>query len=74
MNYREKILNYIVSYIQNHGYSPSNREIGAGVGLKSVSSVSYHLKSLFDLGILESDAEFGSPRAIRVKGWKFTKE
>ncbi len=40
---REKILEYIVSYIQDHGYPPTRREIGEAVGLKSSSSVQSHI-------------------------------
>lgn len=52
----------------------SVREIGDGVGLKSTSSVQSHLRRMFDEGIIETDAKFGSPRAIRVPGYRFVKE
>lgn len=71
---RQRIYEYIVNYIQNHGYSPSVREIGDGVGLKSTSSVQSHLGRMFDDGMIETDAKFGSPRAIRVPGYRFVKE
>lgn len=70
---RHKILEFIVSYIQEHGYSPTVREIGNGVGLKSSSSVQSHLKKMFANGTLETDASFSSPRAIRVPGYSFQK-
>ena len=71
---RNKILQYIVTYIQEHGYSPSVREIGEGIGLNSTSTVQYHLNRLFELGELETDAVKGTARAIRVPGYKFVKE
>ena len=71
---KQKIYDYIVDYIQEHGYPPTVREIGAGVGLKSTSSVYYHLQKMLDLGMLETDAEESAPRAIRVPGYKFVKD
>lgn len=71
---RKAILDYVIRYISEHGYSPCVREIGQGVGLKSTSSVQHHLHKMFDLGMLESDEGFGTPRAIRVPGYKFVKE
>ncbi len=71
---REKILQAIISYINQHGYSPSVREIGDMVGLKSTSSVQAHLTRMFTDGMIESDAGLGFPRVIRVPGYKFVKE
>lgn len=65
------VLNYIKIYIWEHGYPPSVREIGDGVGLKSTSSVQVHIKKLIELGVLETDAEMGTPRALRVPGYIF---
>jgi repressor LexA len=67
-NIKRWIIEFIRSYIKEHGYPPCVREIAAGVGLKSTSTVHSHLKSLIESGHLETDAEFGSPRAIRVPG------
>ena len=71
---KEQILQYIITYIQQHGYSPSVREIGDAVGLKSTSSVHSRLAHMLKMGMLETDAKTGSPRAIRVPGWKFVKK
>ncbi|MDO5540585.1 MAG: hypothetical protein Q4F83_11035 [Eubacteriales bacterium] len=70
---REQILQYIIAYISQHGYPPTLREIGKGVGLKSTSSVQSHLNWMFACGTLETDAA-GSPRAIRVPGYGFIRE
>ena len=70
---RIRIYKYVVAYIQEHGYPPSVREIGDGVGLKSTSSVYSHLKRMLEDGMLETDAEFGQPRALRVPGYKYIK-
>lgn len=71
---RKKILKYITAYIQTHGYSPSVREIGEAVGLSSSSSVQNHIQRMIKDGTLETDAPPGTPRAIRVPGYKFVKE
>lgn len=73
-NIRDRILNAIIGYVKEHGYSPSVREIGEMVGLKSTSSVQTHLKKMMDSGMLETDAEFSTPRAIRIPGYEFVKK
>lgn len=70
----EKILKFIVDYITFHGYSPSVREICDGVSIHSSSNVHYHLKNMLESGMIETDANSGTPRAIRVPGYKFVKE
>lgn len=71
---REAIYKAIISYIERHGYSPTNREIMSMAGLKSTSSVHEHLLAMKELGMIETDAGFGASRAIRVPGYKFVKE
>ena len=43
---QQKIYDYIQTFSAEHGYPPSVREIGAAVGLKSPSTVHFHLKGL----------------------------
>ena len=43
---QQKVYDYIVFCIQTQGYPPSVREIGNEVGLKSPSTVHFHLKHL----------------------------
>lgn len=71
---RKQIRAYIIQYMIEHGYSPSVRDIAIGVGLRSTSTVHHHLRLMFEQGMLETDAEIGTPRAIRVPGWRFVKE
>lgn len=71
---RIKILEFIKVYIKKHGYSPSYEEIKKGVGLKSKSSVYNHVQQMLDEGMLETDAEKGASRALRVPGCKFVWE
>ena len=44
-NKAQLIVEYVNQFIQENGYSPSVREIGAAVGLRSTASVSYHLQA-----------------------------
>lgn len=71
---RERIMNFIIDYISKHGYAPTYREIGNGVGLRSTSSINTHMKRLFEERKLETDETDGCPRAIRVPGYRFEKE
>ncbi len=61
---QKKIYDYIASCIQTQGYPPSVREIGEAVGLKSPSTVHFHLKHLAQEGYIEVGA--GKGRAITL--------
>lgn len=63
---QQRIYDYIVSFQGQHGYPPSVREIGEAVGLKSPSTVHFHLKGLEQKGLIIK-AE-GKTRAITVSG------
>ena len=63
-NKAELIMDYVNQFIQENGYSPSVREIGAAVGLRSTASVSYHLQQLQQKGYLQSPGAKGRKRAI----------
>lgn len=52
---QKEILTYIKKFIVNHGYAPSVREIGAGVGLSSTATVFVHLKNLEKKGVIRQD-------------------
>ena len=43
---QQQIYDFIISFQADHGYPPSVREIGEHVGLKSPSTVHFHLKGL----------------------------
>ena len=47
---QQRIYDYIAACIQTQGYPPSVREIGEAVGLRSPSTVHFHLKKLADAG------------------------
>ncbi len=49
---QQQIYDYILAFSAEHGYPPSVREIGAAVGLKSPSTVHFHLKGLEASGLI----------------------
>ena len=61
---RERIYQYISNYIRDMGYSPTVREIGNAVGLKSSASVYKHLTLLEIEGRIESKPN--CPRTIKI--------
>lgn len=56
---QQRIYDYIASFIRDQGYPPSVREIGEAVGLKSPSTVHFHIKHLEELGYLSKDGRKG---------------
>ncbi len=63
---QQQVYDYIVSFSAEHGYPPSVREIGTYLGLKSPSTVHFHMKALEEKGVIHK-AE-GKTRAITVSG------
>ncbi|HUP26551.1 MAG TPA: hypothetical protein VM124_02830 [Candidatus Limnocylindrales bacterium] len=58
------LLTFIESFIAEHGYSPSYREIMAGLGYHSVATVALHVNSLISRGhIVKRD---NSARSLEV--------
>lgn len=49
---QREILDYIKTFIAEHGYSPSYREIMNGLNYTSVATVSLHINSLINRGHL----------------------
>lgn len=68
---REAILQAIIRYIEEHGYPPSYKEIGQMVGLRSKATIHNQIQRMFYEGMIETDSEQGTPRAIRVPGYEF---
>jgi len=60
----QRIIEFVDSFIRENGYSPSVREIGEAVGLRSTASVSYHLQALQEKGLLQSPGAKGRKRAL----------
>ena len=63
-NKAQLILEFVNEFVQENGFAPSVREIGAAVGLRSTASVSYHLQQLQEKGLLQSPGAKGRKRAI----------
>ena len=61
---QQQIYDYIIAFTDEHGYPPSVREIGEHVGLKSPSTVHFHLKGLQASGLITQAA--GKTRAISI--------
>src|SRR3989344_2839231 len=61
---QKEILDFVQSYQENKGISPSLKEIGRHFHLSSLSTAHYHLKSLQEKGYLYK--EENRPRAISV--------
>lgn len=59
-----QIYDYIVSYIKSEGYPPAVRDICAGVGIRSTSTIHGHLKRLQLAGRIEYSS--GKRRAITI--------
>jgi repressor LexA len=63
---QQEIWNYLVEYVDAHGYPPTVREIGEHVGLASPSTVHAHLANLERAGLLRRDPT--KPRALELVG------
>ncbi|MDA3647449.1 transcriptional repressor LexA [Saccharopolyspora indica] len=63
---QQQILATIQDWVNRHGYSPSTRQIGEAVGLRSSSSVSKHLNALEDKGFLRRSATVSRPIDVRA--------
>lgn len=63
---QQQIYEFILSFSEAYGYPPSVREIGDHLGLKSPSTVHFHLKGLRAAGLI-SQVE-GKTRSITVSG------
>src|SRR5690606_11532445 len=58
---QQRILAVIRDWVVRYGYSPSTRQIGDAVGLRSSSSVSKHLASLEEKGFLRRGSTVSRP-------------
>ncbi|MCR5832372.1 MAG: hypothetical protein K6G36_00280 [Candidatus Saccharibacteria bacterium] len=62
------LLDFIKEFTETHNYSPSYREIMAGVGLKSVSAVAEHINNLVEKGVIKKTA--GSARSLELVDYR----
>jgi len=61
---QKRVLDFILSTVEERGYPPSVREIADAVGLASPSTVHAHLEALQKKGYIRKDAT--KPRAIEI--------
>jgi len=61
---QREIWDYLLAYVDQHGYPPTVREIGQAVGLASPSTVHAHLANLERAGLLKRDPT--KPRALEL--------
>lgn len=66
----QKVYDYIIEYSEQHGYQPSLREIAEETGIKSASTIFYHIEKLERLGLVKKSAS--KNRAIEVTGRKIS--
>lgn len=59
------VIEFVDRFNASHGYGPTIREIGDGVGLSSTSSVAHQVKTLCVFGWLA--VEEGKPRTLHVR-------
>src|SRR5262245_23110775 len=63
---QQEIWDFLVDYVDTHGYPPTVREIGEAVGLSLPSTVHAHLANLERAGLLKRDPT--KPRALELVG------
>ena len=63
---QQEIWEFLVEYVDAHGYPPTVREIGEKVGLASPSTVHAHLANLERAGLIKRDPT--KPRALELTG------
>src|SRR5213595_3306233 len=63
---QQEIWDFLVRYVDSHGYPPTVREIGEQVGLASPSTVHAHLANLERAGLIKRDPT--KPRALELTG------
>ena len=62
------LLEFLEEFTETNGYSPSYREIMAGLGLSSVSAVAEHVENLVNKGVLRKVP--GAARSLEVLDYK----
>ena len=61
---QKEVLDFLVDYIERHGYSPSFEEIAAGLRLSSLATVHKHISALEQKGYVRR--RFNESRSIEV--------
>ena len=61
---QQALLDFLQDFNEENGYSPSYREIQAGLGLSSVSAVAEHIDNLVEKGVLKKVP--GAARSLEI--------
>ena len=61
---QKEVLDYVISYTREHGYSPTQKEIKEHFGFKSFGSVQRYIKYLTNDGYLKTD--WNARRGLKV--------
>ena len=67
---QQAVLDFLEDFTEEKGYSPSYREIQAGLGLSSVSAVAEHIDNMVSKGILKKVP--GAARSLEVLDFRHT--
>ena len=67
---QQALLDFLEDFTEEKGYSPSYREIQAGLGLSSVSAVAEHIDNMVSKGILKKVP--GAARSLEVLDFRHT--
>ncbi|MBQ6461351.1 hypothetical protein IJJ36_02900 [Candidatus Saccharibacteria bacterium] len=62
------VLDFLQDFTEEKGYSPSYREIQAGLGLSSVSAVAEHIDNLVNKGVIKKVP--GAARSLEILDYK----
>jgi repressor LexA len=65
---QKRIVKFLGEYVEENGYPPSIREIGAAAGISSTSVVSYNLKRLEEKGYISRDREISRGLKLAAPG------
>lgn len=61
---QQAVLDFLQDFTEENGYSPSYREIQAGLSLASVSAVAEHIDNLVNKGVLKKVP--GAARSLEI--------
>ena len=67
---QQAVLDFLQDFTEEKGYSPSYREIQAGLGLSSVSAVAEHIDNMVEKGIVKKVP--GAARSLEVLDFRHT--
>ena len=61
---QKQVFDFLVNFINRHGYSPSFEEVGTGLGLSSLATVHKHMQTLEKKGFIRRS--YNQSRSVEV--------